>query len=46
MTEGITEYAGNAYLVYESGAAQYVAKNPRNEIHEMHIGNVARIVGF
>ncbi len=41
MSEGITEYGGKAYLVYESGAAQYVAKNPRNVIPGMHTAPIA-----
>ncbi|MFD2416883.1 hypothetical protein [Amycolatopsis pigmentata] len=41
MNEGITESGGYAYLVFESGAAQYVAKNPRNVIRNLHMGPVS-----
>jgi len=41
MNEGITESGGYAYLVFESGAAQYVAKNPRNIIRNLHKGKVS-----
>jgi hypothetical protein len=41
MNEGITESGGYAYLVFESGAAQYVAKNPRNIVRNLHKGRVS-----
>jgi len=41
MNEGMTESGGYAYLVFESGAAQYVAKNPRNIIRNLHKGRVS-----
>ena len=37
---------GKAYLVYESGAAQYVAKNPRNVIPGMHTAPIARLTSY
>ena len=46
MTEGIAEYGGKAYLVYESGAAQYVAKNPRNVIPGMHTAPIAKLTSY
>ncbi|MDP2712622.1 MAG: hypothetical protein Q8O56_15515 [Solirubrobacteraceae bacterium] len=46
MTEGITEHRGTAYLVYESGAAQYVAKDPRNLIRRMHKANLATLAAY
>ncbi len=46
MTEGITEYGGKAYLVYESGAAQYVAKNPRNVIPGMHTAPIGKLTSY
>jgi hypothetical protein len=46
MSEGITEYGGKAYLVYESGAAQYVAKHPRNIIPGMHTASIGPLASY
>ena len=46
MAEGITDYLGTAYLVYESGAQEYVQKAPRNIIPNFHKAPVSRITSF
>jgi hypothetical protein len=43
MAEGIAEYGGSAYLVFESGAAQYVSKHPRNRIDRLHKATIAAL---
>jgi len=40
MSEGMTESGGYAYLVYESGSAQYLPKHPRNVIKNLHKGKI------
>lgn len=46
MSEGIAQYGGYAWLVYESGADKYVAKNPRNIIRELHKAKISTLVRF
>jgi hypothetical protein len=46
MSEGIAEYGGKAYVVYESGAAQYVAKNPRNVIKNLHKASIGSLTSY
>jgi hypothetical protein len=46
MSEGIAQYGGYAWLVYESGADKYVAKNPRNIIRELHKSKISTLVRF
>lgn len=46
MAEGIAEYGGYAYVVYESGAAQYVAKHPRNLIRRLHRAPIGRLTSY
>lgn len=36
LSQGITRYDGNAYLLFESGAKKYESGNPRNKIGKMH----------
>lgn len=43
MAEGIAQYDGNAYLVFESGADKYVQENPRNVIKGMHKAKTAEL---
>lgn len=44
MAEGITEYKGDAYLLFESGSYKY--RDARNVIENVHKGNIAAITGF
>jgi hypothetical protein len=46
MAEGITDYLGTAYLVYESGAQVYVNQSPRNIIPNFHKAAVSSITSF
>lgn len=46
MSEGITEHGGAAYVLYESGAAKYVVKNPRNVIKRLHKAPIARLSSY
>jgi hypothetical protein len=46
MSEGIGEYGGAAYVVYESGAAPYVAKHPRNVIKRLHAAPIGRLTSY
>ena len=40
MSEGMTESGGYAYLVYESGSAEHLPKDPRNVIKNLHKGKI------
>ncbi|MBB5154322.1 hypothetical protein BJ970_001856 [Saccharopolyspora phatthalungensis] len=44
MAEGITEYNGAAYLVFESGSYKY--RDARNVIENLHKGNISAITNF
>ncbi|MGP4018647.1 hypothetical protein [Saccharopolyspora sp. 5N708] len=41
MAEGMTEYGGAAYLLFESGSYQY--RDARNVIENLHVGNISAL---
>ncbi|MCI2423601.1 hypothetical protein MOQ72_39970 [Saccharopolyspora sp. K220] len=44
MAEGITEYGGDAYLLFESGSYKY--RDARNVIENLHEANISTITNF
>lgn len=46
MAEGIALLEGAAYVVYESGAAKYVKKKPRNVIKSLHKAALSSLTAY